>query len=172
MSGASSIDSQSDWARPNPSTRNRCASSNAPVAKTTWPKPTPDVRNPPGTNADSNGVAAAWRPTTSSTSTPHGLVVRSSRRTRRARRSASLPSSSSNPAATNRCAIESRAASSTASKPTKRASFDGPGCTITRCTLSSSRQATTPSDDSASSRPITPPKNVVNDDGSGISMPR
>ena len=58
-----------------PRSRTGAASSNAVVANTTWPKPTPSVRKPPGTSGDANGVPASARPWTSSTRTPHGATV-------------------------------------------------------------------------------------------------
>ena len=59
MPAAISISSQSDCTSPRPSVRNRHDSSNAVVANTTWPKPTPSVRKPPGTSGDENGDGAA-----------------------------------------------------------------------------------------------------------------
>ena len=64
--------------------RKRTDSSKAVVANTTCPNPTPSVRKPPGTSGDEYGVAASASPSTSSTSTPHGAVVRTRRLTRRA----------------------------------------------------------------------------------------
>ena len=59
--------------------RKRTDSSKAVVANTTCPNPTPSVRKPPGTSGDEYGVAASSSPSTSSTSTPHGEVVRTRR---------------------------------------------------------------------------------------------
>ena len=119
---ASSISSQSDCARPRPSVRKRCDSSNAVVANTTWPKPDAVGEEPAGTSGDANGRAAPARPRTSSTrDAPRRDVCARGRPTRRAAVSSSVPSTSSKPAVgePGDDRVEARP-SSTASKPTAR----------------------------------------------------
>src|SRR5829696_6788263 len=61
MPSAISISSRSVCSMPSPSVTKACDSSNAVVANTTWPSPTPGVRNPPGINGDACVVAALCR---------------------------------------------------------------------------------------------------------------
>ena len=149
----------------------RCDSSNAVVANTTWPKPTPSVRKPPGTSGDANGVGASREARRRSRrATPHGAVVRARRATRRAARSSSAPLGDGRTRRRRGAAtVASNAASSAASKPTN----DGVvgrarPATITRCARSSSRQVSAPSAvGSPGTSPMTSPKNGVSDGGVG-----
>ena len=85
-------------------------------------------------------------PATSSTATPHGAVVRTSRATRRAARSSSVPSVRSKPAAARRCGhrVERGLVDGLERRGTT-ASFAGrPAATMTRWARSSLRHVSAP----------------------------
>ncbi len=89
--------------------------------------------------------AASSRPATSSTRTPHGAIVRASRRTRRAARSSSaaLRARGSRRLRAARDGRRTRRRRRLRSRRT-RASLAGPGSTMTRCALSSLRHVSAP----------------------------
>ena len=137
-------------------------SSNAVVANTTCPKPTPSVRKPPGTQRRRERRRPPPRgPRRARSSTPQGRWCGRGDATRRARTLVVVAVGDVEPGRRRggRRSRRTRRAS-TASKPTNTASLAGPACTTSRCARSSSRQVTAPSTvGSPGTSPITSPKN-------------